>query len=83
METTEIATYAMVGLTIGLIIFIWVQRQRNMHRNQDTPAIAGQDIIDGAAKNPEQFDEPDDDALDEMHDLLERAAEAQGLTYEE
>ena len=83
METTEIGTYAMIVLTIGLLIFIWKQRQRNIASNQDQPVIAGQDEIDGAAKNPEQFDEPDDDALDEMHDLLEKAAEAQGLTYEE
>ena len=26
--------------------------------------------MDGAAKNPEQFDEPDDDALEEMAKLL-------------
>ena len=83
METTEIGTYAMIVLTIGLLIFIWKQRQRNIVNNQDQPAIAGQDELDGAAKNPEQFDEPDDDALDEMNDLLEKAAEAQGLTYEE
>ena len=83
METTRVGTYAMIGLTIGLLIFIWMQRQKNIAKNQDQPAIAGQDELDGAAKNPEQFDEPDDDALDEMHDLLEKAAEAQGLTYEE
>ena len=28
------------------------------------------DVLEGAAKNPEQFDEPDDDALDEMAKLL-------------
>jgi hypothetical protein len=83
METAEIGTYVMVGLTIGLLIFIWKQRQRNITSNQEQPAIAGQDEISGAAINPEQFDEPDDDALDEMNDLLEKAAEAQGLTYEE
>ena len=33
--------------------------------------------------NPEQFDEPDEDALEEMQELLEQAAESQGLTYEE
>ena len=26
--------------------------------------------MDGSAKNPEQFDEPDDDALEEMAELL-------------
>ena len=83
METTEIGTYAMVALTIGLAVYIWKLRQRNIANSQDEPVIAGQDVLDGAAKNPEQFEEPDDDALDEMQDLLERSAEAQGLTYEE
>jgi len=83
METTEIGTYAMIGLTIGLLVYIWKMRSRNIENSQDEPAIAGQDVIEGGAINPEQFDEPDDDALDEMHDLLEKAAEAQGLTYEE
>ena len=83
METTEIGTYAMVALTIGLAVYIWKLRQRNIANSQDEPLIAGQDVLDGAAKNPEQFEEPDDDALDEMQDLLEKSAESQGLTYEE
>ena len=83
METTEIGTYAMVVLTAGLMVYIWRLRQRNIENNQDDPVIAGQDVLDGAAKNPEQFDDPDDDALDEMQDILEKAAESQGITYEE
>ena len=83
METTEIGTYAMVALTVGLLIYIWRMRQSNIENNQDEPVIAGQDELGGAAKNPEQFDDPDDDALDEMQDLLEKAAESQGITYEE
>ena len=83
METTEVGTYAMIALTIGLIVFIWRMRMNNIANSQDDPAIAGQDIIEGGAINPEQFDEPDDDALDEMQELLEQAAESQGLTYEE
>jgi len=39
--------------------------------------------LSGTAINPSQFDEPDEEALDEMQDLLEQAAESQGLTYEE
>jgi len=83
METTEIGAYVMIALTIGLLFFIWRMRMRNIANNQDDPTIAGQDVLDGAAINPEQFEEPDDDALDEMQDLLEKAAESQGLTYEE
>ena len=83
MGTIEIGTYAMVALTIGLIIFILYQRQKNIKNSEDKPKIAGQDPLDGSSINPQIFDEPDDDALDEMQDLLEKAAEAQGLTYEE
>ena len=83
METTEIGTYAMVGLTIGLLVYIWKMRSQNIANSQEDPAIAGQDVLEGGAINPEQFDEPDDDALEEMQELLESAAESQGLTYEE
>ena len=83
MDTTEVGTYAMIALTIGLIVFIWRMRIKNIANSQDDAAIAGQDIMEGGAINPEQFDEPDDDALDEMQELLEQAAESQGLTYEE
>ena len=83
MDTTEIGTYAMIGLTLGLMAYIWRLRQRNIENSQDDPVIAGQDDIGGAAKNPEQFNDPDDDALDEMQDILEKAAESQGITYEE
>ena len=54
-----------------------------MARIEEGPVIAGDDEIGGAAKDPEQFDEPDDDALDEMESLLKDAAESQGLDYEE
>ena len=83
MDTTELGTYGMIALTVGLMVYIWRLRQRNMANSQDDPVIAGQDLLGGAAKNPEQFDDPDEEALDEMQDLLEKAAESQGITYEE
>ena len=82
-DTTELGIYAMIIITLGLILYIWRLRNRNLARIQDEPAIAGQDELSGTAINPSQFDEPDEDALDEMQDLLEQAAESQGLTYEE
>lgn len=82
-DTTELGTYAMIIITLGLILYIWRLRNRNLARIQEEPAIAGQDELSGTAINPSQFDEPDEDALDEMQDLLEQAAESQGLTYEE
>ena len=82
-DTTELGTYAMIVITLGLILYIWRLRNRNLARIQEEPAIAGQDELSGTAINPSQFDEPDEDALDEMQDLLEQAAESQGLSYDE
>ena len=42
MDTTEVGTYAMIALTIGLIVFIWRMRINNIANSQDDPAIAGQ-----------------------------------------
>tara|TARA_B100000945_G_C19912572_1_gene381369 strand:+ start:278 stop:532 length:255 start_codon:yes stop_codon:yes gene_type:complete len=82
-ETTDIGIYAMILITLGLVFYIWRLRNRNLARIEEEPAIAGQDDLGGSALNPEQFDEPDEDALEEMQELLEQAAESQGLTYEE
>ena len=82
-ETTDIGIYAMILITLGLVFYIWRLRNRNLARIEEEPAIAGQDDLGGSALNPEQFDEPDQDALEEMQELLEQAAESQGLTYEE
>ena len=82
MDTTEIGKYALIIITLGLLYAIWRMRQRNL-ANAEEAAVAGADELAGGAKDPEAFEEPDDDALDEMHDLLESAAESQGLTYEE
>ena len=38
--------------------------------DQHAPKVAGHDVLAGGAKNPQQFDEPDDDALEEMAELL-------------
>ncbi len=37
---------------------------------ENAPKIAGDDVLGGAAINPQQFDEPDDEALEEMAKLL-------------
>ncbi len=83
MDTTEIGTTVMILTTIGIILVIWKLRQRNISNLENDPIIAGSDELSGSAIDPAQFDEPDDSALDEMQELLENAAESQGLTYEE
>ena len=59
-------------ILLGLLYFVYTKAKQN-RENANTPvqpAIAGQDILEGGAKNPEQFDEPDEEALEMMGDLL-------------
>tara|TARA_B100000700_G_scaffold235882_1_gene261671 strand:+ start:188 stop:439 length:252 start_codon:yes stop_codon:yes gene_type:complete len=72
VDSTEL-TYIVLGLTLlGMIWYITNRGRANIAkaRADAAPAIAGADVLDGAAKNPEQFDEPDDEALEEMAKLL-------------
>lgn len=67
-----------VAYTLFVVIFIlmawFIARRAGENRarmlDASAPKVAGEDTLDGGAKNPEQFDEPDDDALDEMAELL-------------
>jgi hypothetical protein len=34
------------------------------------PKVAGEDTLEGGARHPQRFDEPDDEALEEMAELL-------------
>ena len=73
METAEILVYLILGLTLAVMIwFITNKGRQNLEsaREANAPKVAGEDEISGSAQNPELFDEPDDDALQEMADLL-------------
>ncbi|MDA0926062.1 MAG: hypothetical protein O3C36_05420 [archaeon] len=67
-----------VGLFVGalsLLVMLWFISQRAMKNRmkmmeENAPKIAGEDTLEGGARNPQLFDEPDDDALDEMAKLL-------------
>ena len=85
MATETYGIIGMIGVTALLVWYIMKIRNRNIAESlsKNQPLIAGEDILEGAAKNPEQFDEPDDDTLNMLGDLLEEAAESQGLIYEE
>ena len=73
MSTTENVVYGLLFLTlIGMGWFIYQRGKRNIEvaKEQAAPKIAGSDVMDGGAKNPDQFNEPDEDALQAMADLL-------------
>ena len=72
-ETTKNIAYAVMGLS--LLLMVWFISQRAMKNRSsmlesNAPKIAGEDEMDGGARNPQQFDEPDEDALEEMAKLL-------------
>lgn len=85
VETVSIGYVVMLFAAGVLLYVIWSMVKRNQQSIIDinSPAVAGSDELGGSAKNPEQFEEPDDAALDEMADILASAAEAQGIDYEE
>ena len=80
------AAYGLLFLVAGgLLYVVWrvIKRNQESYIQDNAPAIAGSDELGGQAKDKSQFDEPDEDALDEMAEVLASAAEAQGIEYEE
>ena len=66
-------TYGLLLVAFGGMIWFIVRRAKENRQemiDESAPKVAGEDDIGGEAKNPQLFDEPDDDALDEMGDLL-------------
>tara|TARA_B100000900_G_scaffold66190_1_gene51398 strand:- start:44772 stop:45017 length:246 start_codon:yes stop_codon:yes gene_type:complete len=73
-QTTKNVAYIILGISFLVMIwFILKQAKQNIEDSIESglPNIAGSDERPGNAINPEQFDEPDDDALDEMAELLQ------------
>lgn len=72
-ETTKNIAYIVMALS--LLVMVWFIGQRAMKNRTSmlesaAPNIAGDDELQGGARNPQQFDEPDEDALEEMAKLL-------------
>jgi hypothetical protein len=73
MLSSNEVIYIAFGISfLGMIWYITNKGRANLAQAKidAAPAVAGEDLLEGSAKNPEQFDEPDDDALDEMAKLL-------------
>jgi len=85
MEPETIGIVGMLLITLGLLYVIIRMRSKNMEENSalNQPIVAGKDEIGGAAIDPSQFDEPDEATLDMLGEMLEEAAEAQGMIYKE
>ncbi|MGB1587973.1 MAG: hypothetical protein ACPHJD_04070 [Poseidonia sp.] len=75
MEPDTTKNVAYVAMALSLLVMVWFISKRAMKNRiamleATGPKIAGDDVLEGGARNPQQFDEPDDDALDEMAKLL-------------
>ncbi|MAK77988.1 MAG: hypothetical protein CL992_01740 [Euryarchaeota archaeon] len=69
---TVIAGLIFLGMLVGGIWFVAMRMQANRAAALEAaaPKVAGQDELEGKALNPEQFDEPDDDILDQLGEML-------------
>jgi hypothetical protein len=70
--TKNLAYFVLVLVFVGMAWIIANRAGENRQSMLDAaaPKVAGEDTLDGGAKNPSQFDEPDEDALEEMAELL-------------
>ncbi|MEC7350907.1 MAG: hypothetical protein VX382_03455 [Candidatus Thermoplasmatota archaeon] len=65
--------YVVMGVTFLVMAYIMGRRMkanRAAMLKANAPKIAGEDALGGGARNPQQFDEPDEEALEEMANLL-------------
>lgn len=83
VPTYVYAVFGIVFISMSWWIVNRARQNRESMMEENKPAIAGSDVVQGSANDSGQFDEPDDEALSEMADLLEEAAESQGLAYKE
>ena len=70
--TKNIAYFIFIISFFVMVYFIINQAKHNRKSSIEeiAPKVAGSDQISGGAKDPTAFEEPDDDALEEMAELL-------------
>ena len=71
-ETTKNITAMILILAfLGMMIFIALRTRQNREEmiKDHAPKVAGEDEL-GGARHPQRFDEPDEEALEEMAKLL-------------
>lgn len=72
-ETTKNVTTAILIIAfIGMMIFVALRARKNRENmlKNHAPKVAGEDALEGGARHPQRFDEPDEEALEEMAKLL-------------
>lgn len=72
-ELTKNIAYIVLAVLFLAMMRLLYQRageNRQAMLEDAAPKIAGEDELEGGAKNPSQFNEPDEEALEEMAELL-------------
>ena len=72
-ETTKnVTTAILIIASIGMMIFVAMRARKNRENmlKNHAPKVAGEDTLEGGARHPQRFDEPDEEALEEMAKLL-------------
>ncbi len=70
--TKYVTTFILILMFIGMIVFVVIRAKQNREKmiENHAPKVAGEDELEGGARNPQRFDEPDEEALEEMAELL-------------
>ena len=70
--TKNVTTAILIIAFIGMMIFVAMRARKNRENmlKDHAPKVAGEDTLEGGARHPQRFDEPDEEALEEMAKLL-------------
>ena len=70
--TKNVTTAILIIAFIGMMIFVAMRARKNRENmlKNHAPRVAGEDTLEGGARHPQRFDEPDEEALEEMAKLL-------------
>jgi len=71
-QTTNVATVIALLVFVALVAFMLRRARENREAALAAlaPKVAGDDALEGGARHPEAFDEPTEEDLDMMGDLL-------------
>ena len=84
-ETTKNVTTAILIIAfIGMMIFVAMRARKNRENmlKNHAPKVAGEDTLEGGARHPQRFDEPDEEALEEMAKLLGEDSEDEAWFFD-
>ena len=70
--TKNVTTAILIIAFIGMMILVAMRARKNRENmlKNHAPKVAGEDTLEGGARHPQRFDEPDEEALEEMAKLL-------------